>query len=238
MSLKPIALARRSTLGLGRWTPHTIPNLQWAYEFWRQGTGAIAAAVDISGRGRHATEATEPNQPVNTAASIDGLNAAVFVGASSQRLTATGWTVVQPASMVVVAKYDSLPAGGSILADGASSASTRNTLYQLSSVDRAYAGAGPLTGTSSGTTWQIRAATFNGASSKLWRGGGTASTGNPGTQSMSGVKLGAAYDNTLPLTGVILAAYYWSGIVSTADLDLLAAYLQGFAPSLPWSPAL
>lgn len=37
---------------------------------------------------------------------------------------------------------------------------------------------------------------------------------------------------------VILAAYYWSGIVSTADLDLLAAYLQGFAPSLPWSPAL
>lgn len=132
-----------------RFSPLALANLAAWYDVSQAagvttGTGGISSLNDLSGNGRHLTQATSTKRPALTAAGQNGLNVATFDGVDDFMTVA--WSRLQPFSFFAALKMRSNPAGSSCLIGfGAYSAPPEAIVYDNSSARtniRLYFGAG------------------------------------------------------------------------------------------------
>lgn len=194
----------------------------------------VASWTDRSGKGRHAVQNTAANRPTFRTNRLNGLPAIVFDGTNDYLTALFGATVTQPTTYFVVASSTSTSAGWRPV-DGAPGGGQQAMFGVPSANWDIYAG-NVVTGPARDTTTRIFAATFNGASSKLWVSGGAATTGNAGAQSVIGLIFGA--DQTLSAfhSGDIYAEVAVSGVLSLADINLIGRYLS-WKTGLQWTTA-
>ncbi|MDE2099159.1 MAG: hypothetical protein KGL39_18030 [Patescibacteria group bacterium] len=182
--------------------------------------------ADLSGNG-HTLNAvgdstTEP--ALNATAGPDG--GPCLVGDGINDGIARGFVLAQPAHVWLVAKFDAVSSGTTIM-DGAT---TVNHGRVRSEVDGVYftAGAqvGPLAGTQ--TVWRIYEMQWNNASFKARVGSGTYLTGTIGTNDLGGITLFQDGKDTgeAPAAGKIAGLIGFSSIQSTDMIANILSALQ------------
>lgn len=208
-------------LGGQRFSPSSIGGMAWGYEADRlSGADAdpIASWPDVSPNGRTVTQATGTAQPSLRLNQLNGLSVVRADGGDS--LVATGWTLAQPFTLFVVAKTTATDAVNRNLvsqASGPAAILRKNTSNQLNLAAATNLSDPDAMGNGA---WFMAAATANGVSSRVALNGATAVSGDAGTNGMTGVSVLGAW------TGDMYAAYAWSGALSNAQLNALAAYFK------------
>lgn len=192
---------------------------------------ALATLVDQSGNSRNATQATGTLQPTLRHNVLNSKKVVRFDG--GDRIVSASWSLVQPLTVFVVGKNSIGTAGN--LCDGSNAAANTMVVQVGATQFVMYAGAFLNDGTRN-SNFNIFVATFNGASSKYWVGGGVGTTGNPGAGAPGGVCLGAAVNGGAPLNGDIAELCIYSSALSTANVNSLGAY-AAYEYGLTWSTA-
>ena len=219
------------------WTPDEITTELWldAYDedTITESGGDVSQWDDKSGNARHVTQATGSLQPQTGAFTLNGYNVISSPASSPAEYLAGsfGATLSQPNSIFVVGKYDTT---SDALFDGIG-ASNRAAHYESGGNFRMYAGSALVADTSD-TNPHIFGTVWNGASSSHRLDGGTPSTGNPGTHSLTGITLFAAYDGSFGLDGYIGEVIILNESVSTAVRQKIEGYLAwkwGLEANLP-----
>jgi hypothetical protein len=196
-----------------------------------QDLAAVTQWNDVSGNARHATQATAAKQPLYLAVSSmpSGLPAVRFDGVDDWLQTAA-FAVAQPVSLFVVCIIRrNTTTKTETLVDGAvASTTSRLVLYKTGSPNllATYAGTANVNGSAitSGKT-QVITDIANGASSTL-RVNGSAVTGNPGTQGVNGVTIGARNNTTQDWATVDIGEILlYSGALSAGDQTTIENYL-------------
>jgi hypothetical protein len=201
------------------------------------GTTLVTADADIieqindkSGIGNHATQTTLANRPlyktnIQNAKSVGRFAATDFIGTGSP----VGGDKTQPLTYFVVGKITS--SGGATantFVDGTTNGK-RNVVYRKASTGEwtIYSGTTQVTGTASDTSFHIFAATFNGASSSMYVGGGAANvSGSPGTHTCGGVRMGSDSGSSGNLLGDICEVLTYTGALSLANINSVGSYLS------------
>lgn len=193
------------------------------------GNAFVVTKYDQSTNSRNITQANGLLQPriVNAGSlEVDELGNPWWVlDGIDDWLRATGFTVAQPSTHMLVAKRDTTSIV-QVWSDGALTGA-RNLIYLSTGPSEYIWASTPVTlSDAPSTARQQRTALFNGASSQAWKDGTSVGTGNPGTQSMTGVTLGAAYDNSSRLTGKYQEFIIWPSDLgadrATAEADMRA----------------
>lgn len=197
---------------------------------------AIYEIRDKSGNGKHASNSTLAMRATYKSDALSGRGAGRFTGDFGAMETAGGFTATQPNTFFAVGNTGNNAAFNCFFDGGLG---TRQALFYNNTGGHWEIFAGTiLSGPLADTSPHIFACTFNGASSKLWVGGGAPTTGNAGTDGLSsGINLG----NTQPggflyLSGDLGEVLAYSGALSTTTLDLVGNYLAK-KYRLPWTAA-
>jgi hypothetical protein len=211
--------------------------IQWRWKFLSTSIvglndgDLVATWPDSSGFGRDATQATEANRPTFKTGIFNGKPAVRWGQNSSQRLV-TGLIAAQSQPSVTFAIGGGT---GQTFFDAAPSASGRQTFYNPSA-GLMYAGTEVNTGLAMTTAiWCFK---WNGASSRVWRGGGSGSGSiNVGTEAPNGLTLGNQVSNPNEGIGGDIGAF----MVSNGDLDIgtinqVGNYLASWS-GLSWTTA-
>jgi hypothetical protein len=152
----------------------------------------VATWSDLSGNARHATQATSGKRPLYRTNIVNGLPILRFDG-TDDNISAAGFTLNQPCTMVAVFVQRMDPAGNKGLLDGTSSDYSRYLFV---------AGSGNTLGLYAGTTLNgptltvgtvyHTTAIFNGGSSSVRINGGSPTSGNAGSAGSGGITIGSA----------------------------------------------
>jgi len=231
----------------GPWTPADMDTVAWydaadTNTLWADVSGTIHATSSVarwddkSGNGRYVSQGTEAAKPITATRTMNGRNALDFSRTAAQSLSVSANLASQPLTAIAVAAFDT--AGENLtLFDGYSS--TRCFLRRMSTdVLGIYAGS-YLYGQATSSEAALASVEFNGASSRIRKNGGTATTGNPGTGSLSaGLTIGniASPDWTYGMDGLVCELVFASGLLSDADRQKIEGYLAhkwGLQESLP-----
>lgn len=182
---------------------------------------AVTSLADQSGHSRTATQGASGNQPIikNALAAFNGHNAIRFDGANDVLDTAT-FTISQPTTVLIVAKYASMSSG--VMFD--SITPINHDIRHNGSNWQAYAGSA-LVGPAANTSLHVIITQFNGASSKLWIDGGAATSGNAGPGGVNGVALGAGASGAGSANADITRWLLYSGAKTLVEINQLGPYL-------------
>jgi hypothetical protein len=183
-----------------RFSPLALANLAAWYDVSQAagvttGTGGISSLNDLSGNGRHLTQATSTKRPALTTAGQNGLDVATFDGVDD--FLSVTWTRSQPFSVFAALKVRANAGGSSTLIGFNTWAGSGCYLYMstgLRTLTYLWCGSasiGPID-MSSGNFAAV-GIVANGASSVILRNG-TETTGNPSTLGAVAFSLGDATD--------------------------------------------
>lgn len=156
----------------------------------------VGAWDDASGSSRHVTQATAADRPLLKTSIINGFAVQRFDGATDflQR-TSAGFSIATPQTIFCVGLVSSVSAPGAFgrVYDSADSSVGRALMgkHGDNSTNAIFAGTVVSYAESLPTTMKVWSAVYNGASSALWRNGTQVVSGNAGTNTMSGLRLGA-----------------------------------------------
>jgi hypothetical protein len=174
-----------------------LPNQYQGLQCWhnsesltKDGADRISSVDDLSGNARPFTQIAALNQPLWVANQLNTKPCIRFNG-TTEFLTTAVFSVNQPFTMYIVLKQISWTNGDRIISrpDG-----TQTIIYQNSTtptIQQFAGGSGPTTTAGTIGNWIILAAVFNNASSSLLVNAGNESTGTSGTNSVSGLCMGA-----------------------------------------------
>lgn len=195
----------------------------------------IRGVDDKSGAGNHVSNSTgaEYKTGILNSQSVGRFAAS---GNKLQSAALAGGDKTQPTTIFIVAKTSS-DSAYRLFTDGVTSGKRQIINYRNGGTAHwAMMSISELQGSSTAdTNFHIFAGIFNGASSKLYVGGGAAdASGNPGTDPLGDITLGNDSTGVTALNGDIFAAIYYSGALSTTDLDRVGGYLAT-ASALSWS---
>ena len=190
---------------------------------------AVSQWDDLSGNARHLLQATGANQPLYTAAILNGKPVVRFDGVNDT-LKATAFTLVQPEHVFIVIRWRS--AAGAVEAnnfgmDG--NAANGGALYEASNSSNVAATAGAALAaspTGGATVWHSYSVLFNGASSELRTDGGAAVSGNLGANNLGGLTLGARADAAGPADVDVAEVIIYASVLSTSDRQAVEGYLR------------
>ncbi len=169
---------------------------------WLGGSdGFVVTWYDQSGSNRDIVRATDAEQP-KYIASHNG-HPAVLWDASDDYLRATGLDLSQPLEVLWVWQSDDQPAGYPTFFDSVNADKRANGYITVGGKLGIYAGLAVLEGVLDETDADTHytSAQFSGASSVVRNDGVQIATGNPGTDSMDGLTLGAVYNGSAVLDG-------------------------------------
>ena len=184
--------------------------------------GAVSQWDDKSGQGNHAVQATGAEQPTTNATTQNGKNVLDFDGTDDRIVSTFGSTLTQPNTVFITGKYDVITAA--YMFDGID-ASNRNALFNDTSLFTAFAGSS-LQGDAMDTDFHVLEVIFNGVSSSIRLDAGTATTGDAGADSLTGLTIGSRYSGTSALDGSIGEALVYNGLLDTAAKARVNTYLM------------
>lgn len=152
----------------------------------------VGAWLDKSGNNRHLLQATASKRLTYSATGLNGRPCLRSDGVDD-RLVSSGWSLSQPNTVFLVGRYDVLTANQSII-DGTASPGRHLAFITGSPPHYAFvAGSSMVSTTDADANPHIHTVVVNGATS-LYRVDGTQiTTGNPGTDSFTGITLAGSY---------------------------------------------
>jgi len=207
------------------WTPASITGV---YEWWRTDLGISDGSAWVGQILGKTLTAAGAAQPTLTTALINGTtqNILVFDGAANVMSVAYGASLSQPNTIILVCKEPANGANYKYIYDddddiaGQALLKWNDDVYQLAAGTRKATGLSVIAGAA---VTSLRAS-FNGASSSLYKNGAAGSTISIGTGAMSGLTLGGRSDDSLFSDIQVLDVIVINGIISVADLALLSTY--------------
>jgi hypothetical protein len=186
---------------------------------------AIGTWPDSSANGNDATQGTAANKPTYKTNILNSKAIVRFDGTNDYLTTPTFTALAQPNTVIGVVK-STAPSTNDVFWDGTSSGH-RNLSWNAAG-DQWYAFAGSTLGygaiLTSGSFF-IVAVTYNGASSKMWKGGGAAVVGNANTNDIAQFRLGGDTTPSQFLAGDEAEIILYNAAVSLTDLNNLGSYL-------------
>jgi hypothetical protein len=217
---------RRNAFG-GGFSPKSIPGLA----LWLDSGHGITATTTVSswadtqsGSGITFTQASGTNRPTfnTTDSGYAGRPSLSFSG--NQWLDSGTVAIAQPDTWVIVGKET--VAGGSIL-DAASGARQLTGSQAGTNFFNIYAGGTGLISAVTIATPSVMASIFNGASSAGYVNNSQSAvlTGNPGSNGMTEVEIGANAGTSGFFTGSVAAILNYSTVLSATQMKLVFAYL-------------
>lgn len=175
---------------------------------------------DSSGNGNHATQATAANKPTYKLNIFNGQPVVRF--AATDYLATSAFTeLAQPNTVFIVAT--GAETNGAQFLDGID-VNKRHAIYQAGGATNLYAGA-TLNGMAHDSAKHVYVAIFAGASSKLYRDGGAASTGDAGAHALTGVTLAAEYTGNAGQVGDTSEFLLYAGTVAIANINVIGSGL-------------
>lgn len=227
MSFDPFNAFDPFGIGASAFNPLSLAPALWLDASTLSGADGtqIASWTDLSGNGRHATQATESSQPKLYNGMQNGKPSLRFDGNDVLRTAAFSSPISQPLTVFLVVRTE---AWQSVFFDGiVSSPRTLIGIYPVASKTLdLYAGA---TDTNAGTlatdVFQIIAAIFNGSQSYGWINGTKGSAVNAGTQGLTGASIGARFSTNF-LKGYISECFLVPSAVSDSDVAKMNANLN------------
>jgi len=221
---------RRKILGAG-FLPSNISNLEAWYES-DQGITLNGSDVsqwdDLSGNANHLVQATAADQPFyNTTPTPEKLD---FDGVSELMATpAFSSSLSQPNTIFCVGNFAD-NTGTYYLYDGIAT-NDRNALLSLPDY-WIYGGGGSASTVTVSTAEEIHCGLYDGASTTLYVGGGTATfTGSQGTNSLTGLTIGSIFSGFFFLDGSISSLVVYDKLLSTTEINQVGNYLEKFGPT-------
>lgn len=177
--------------------PKSIAGLEAWYAADVASSITIATGVqqwsDLSGKGRHLTQAVTNNQPAYNSVTLNGKPTVTFDG-NNDSLRAAAFSVAQPNHYFIVCRFEVI-AGGARIADGRSGSGSRaGEFFDFFGSMALFAGSSLTLSVTNAdqTTFGIWDADYNGASSAIrLRKTYKSATGNAGTNGVAGLTLGA-----------------------------------------------
>lgn len=201
---------------------------------------AVATWPDSSGNARDLAQATGSRQPLFRATGIANRPAVEFDGSDDAMQRTFGTTFPQPCTVVLLC---SLPSGGTTYGDAypwidGSASTGRLWMGHTTTAGRGgfWAGSSFINGDTLTEGAHVYRALYSGASSTFAGDGQQQVSGNPGSNGISGITLGARWDllrNTKVLINEVLVYSRALTSLEVADLD---RYLLLKADSGPVSP--
>lgn len=233
-------MSRRRALLLQAPTADPLDGYTWQFRFESTTiTGLVdnddlTTWPDSSGNDRDATAAGPAPVKYRTGVTSTGLPVARFTGGVATRMVTGSITALsQPNTVFVVGSHTAT--SFSQLYDGIASGN-RHALFSSTSNMEIFGGASLAGGSKSADTIRIIAATYNGASSKLWVEGGSATTGNAGLHTLTGLTIGNRFAAVFASAGDIAALLVHNSAMSNADINVVGNALAAkYGPS--WSTA-
>jgi hypothetical protein len=230
-----------NALGLGfarvanQFVPTSLANLAGWYDMsqtagWTLGTG-ISSLNDLSGNGRHLTQATAGKQPARTVAGQNGRDVATFTAASSQFLVSAGWVQAQPITFYITMKLTA-NSGVSAAAVGFNgyAAPPEGVFYAAGGLRSAmtyYAGTSFGTIDISDGAFHTLAVVINNTSSVM-RKDGTEITGTCGTNATVAIALGnATNESCTEWTPLVMGEFIvYTGAHDITTRNQIQSYLK------------
>jgi hypothetical protein len=194
MGMSPRLMRPRAS---GGFSPKNISNLAAWYDAQVASSITIATGVsqwnDLSGLGRHVTQATTGNQPIYTTDATLGGKSVVRFDGSNDRLTAT-FTHSKPTTVFLVGKFDTVVGGGNkTMYDGNTTGNTLRHLWPTTTTLSINGGAelGSLQmPANSQAVYYVHEAIYDGTNSLISYNNQYTNTGNAGTAAVSGIAFG------------------------------------------------
>jgi hypothetical protein len=215
-------LAAQRNLFTGSFNPLSLQPALWLSD-----TGSDPAQWDdLSGNGRHATQALGISQPTIVTGALNGRQVRRFDGLNDFLETATV-SIAQPYTTYAV--FRCTATGQQIVMSG-SNVSTAfggvNLIIHRSPSDNSGINAGTLYGPFSvNTSWQIFGTLANGASSRVYRNGVMSAAGNAGTNNISLLRVGRS-SLTAYFNGDIAEILVFPAVLSTENRRRIEGYLS------------
>jgi len=132
-------------------------------------------------------------------------------------------TLNQPNTIITVIKNDDESVVTAYGYDGYDSGA-RHIMYITGDKFKIYAGA-PLSGSTKDTNWHIFNAKYDSSSSEFLEDRTTSYSGETGSHNLSGLRLGAAYNSGLPLTGKVAEVLIFNGELTATQNESVHLYL-------------
>ena len=193
-------------LGADDFEPSQIAGLAAWYDFNDTSTVTVSTGIssvaDKSGNGRTLQQATANNQPAWTANSVNGKYAAVFDGVNDT--LAASFTLSQPVTIFLVAKFNNGSFGTDTLFDGGSGnvmRAFRSDTNQMA----LYAGVNAVGGNTNPEAFAVMEFVFNGAQSEWMQNGTSQFVLDAGTLTPGGIRL-AMFGNGFSAPGAVSIA--------------------------------
>lgn len=185
----------------------------------------ISTWTDLSGNGNNLT-ASSTARPTYRTAVINGKAVARFDGVNDYMTRTYGAALTQPTTIFIVYKAATLEQ--TVIIDGLGS--SRHSILTESGTNylRMYAGTTIVGTTAFTTAAAVVSATFSGAASDMRLNGTTIITGNPGSQTMSGINLGADPGFSYFFDGDIAEVLIYNSALSLADRQYVERALGTF----------
>jgi hypothetical protein len=206
------------------------PVMSLAPALWLSDTGSNAAQWDdVSGNGRHATQAVGANQPSIVTGAINGRQVRRFDG-TDDFLETSAFSIPQPYTTYAVFQ-SSTTGSASIVVRGASGLIAAGGVNLIIQRAAASAVSGVNAGTlyapfASDTAWQIFGTIADGTNSLATRNGTASATGNAGTNAIARVGVGITHDGTSYLAGDIAEIIIFPAALTATNRQRVERYLS------------
>ncbi len=184
--------------------------------------GKVSQWNDKSGNGNHETQGTDAARPTYVAGALNHKPALRFSGAQNMDKVFTG-SLAQPNTIFAVYKYDAAGAGAQRLFDASAGLVQVNTALVINAGGSSVTLVNPYTRGS----YEILAAVVNGAASSGYVNGVLKASGNPGTNTMTRLKIGSSGANTEYLQGDIAEIVVYNAAVPSCERVCVERYLAG-----------
>lgn len=180
---------------------------------------------DISGNGRHLTQATGANQPTFGATSGPNSTPALTFDGSNDSLAVTFSSISQPIHCFLICRTTTLsvPNGG-FVSGGAVGERVLVVGTANTNVFQFFGSTGPTLAHSNTTNHFLWESLVNNASSSIIRGNTSPATGTSGTTGLSGICLGLLVGNASYAGSIISEVVVYSSQISGTNLTNLRAY--------------
>lgn len=222
--------------GAAAFTPLSLSPVLWldASQITGLSDGAaITTWTDASGNGNNITQSTAAAKPTYKTAILNGKPVARFDG--GDRLINASISVAQPITAFVVASVSASDSDAATFFDSYNN--VQCIMYRGAALDnpnKIVIRSGPTAtwGVDADNNANILTGIWSGASSSLWKNGGTAATGSNGTNGLSGVSIGNIRGNPNPLIanysliGDIAEIIIYSGAMSDGNRQSVQSYLS------------
>jgi len=192
-------------------------------------SGAVTTWYDSSGRGRHVSQSITAAKPFLSSSDLSYNEKPVLSFDGGDYLDASSFGLTQPFTSYIVAENQ----GSTYATFFDSTNSTRAIMRKVTSASL-YAGSAEIESSASFNTKNATAVVWASSSTVLYSSGNVAqSSGNPGSDGIGMLRIGAGNSAVYPLTGKIAEIVFYSGMHNTATRAQILDYFE----TRYWTPS-